>query len=112
MTYSIASLSVLNDYGPFKPDGTVDWVAVAAIAAVMDTNVQHASGAAGDVQNRMQGRLAENLWTAAVPPANGGLESSRGEGFVGLREEEKRDWAGIESGDEEGIWRGTYAFME
>lgn len=115
LTYSIASLSAMNDYGPFHPDGTVDWLAASSIAAVMDANVQFASGRNRNQSDARQvSTFAADLWAAARPPVDGGVESFRGRG-VGegeVEEVEGRDWAGLEKDGEAGVWRGTYAFME
>ncbi|ORX39215.1 hypothetical protein BD324DRAFT_641367 [Kockovaella imperatae] len=93
MVYGASNYSVENDWGPFNPDGTVDWTLVDAVGSVM-------MGNAKDVLF-----MGEDTWRQALPPMSYGIEPTRGWGFNDLSNVE--DWAGVE-----GVWCGSYAFLD
>lgn len=135
VTYSIRNFSRLNEFGPFRPDGSTNWPLVDAIAATMDANVTYVKGHSR-FRHLPVNRWEMAEWRCARPPSESGIESSRPKSLrkaiealdaadgaeestdeteARTSEEDTgkdaakspKDWAGVE-----GIWRGTYAFMD
>lgn len=106
-----------NDWGPFKPDGTVAWSLVDAIGSVMSGSYyegKQLDKADGEVVGNSKDVLAmgEDAWRMALRPLSYGLDAVRGRGFRDLKPPELEpgqvwDWAGVE-----GEWCGSYAFLE
>lgn len=106
ITYNIRNYSHSNDFGPFNPDGTVNWSIVDAIAQTMDANITFVSGKS-PFRGKPNSRHAYRDWGYAKPPVEEGIEGVRGKGWKGLEKDSAGDWAGVD-----GTWRGSYAFME
>ncbi|OCF78871.1 hypothetical protein I204_00815 [Kwoniella mangroviensis CBS 8886] len=99
--YNAKNFEEENDYGPFTPDGKVNWELIDAISSVMMCNAQELIK--GD----------PTAWLPAVQPLSYGVEPVRGWGYTDLKRPDSLadgqvwDWAGIE-----GTWCGCYAFMD
>ncbi|THV06105.1 hypothetical protein K435DRAFT_886375 [Dendrothele bispora CBS 962.96] len=85
--YDFRRYNLENNWGPFLPDGSVNWNHVENIVNVMLMNIRELPGP----------------WMADVPPL--GLEATRAFSAPGNHREE--DWAGVE-----GTWRRYVCFMD
>jgi hypothetical protein len=141
ITYSIVNYNQVNDFGPFYPDGKVNWAVLDAIAGVMDSNVAYVSGRSGAFRpaaGGLQGWEADE-WTRVPFPDRRRMRAVRasdlrvaGGRSAGARPGEDEDeetegttpWretvaattttsdSAVDWAGVEGEWRGTYAFME
>lgn len=127
IAYSIAHYNERNDFGPLRPDGTVNWPVLDAIAAVMDANVSYVSGRSAAFRGRHAQGWEVDEWRRVAFPDRNGLQAVRATALLATSSRKRttrgdvedededesqqdtpvHDWAGIE-----GTWRGTYAFME
>ncbi|ORY33049.1 hypothetical protein BCR39DRAFT_520922 [Naematelia encephala] len=101
VVYNQSNFQPRNDWGPFTPDGKVDWTLLDAIGSVMMANAKDVLA------------MGEESWRQAVLPLSYGLEPVRGWGFNDLRRpadlpaDQVWDWAGVA-----GPWCGSYAFLD
>lgn len=84
LTYNFHSTTAQLDYGPFRPNGRVNWQLLEAVHSVILRNFELAA----------RSRVTFPSGLASNVPL-----------FRGLRD--TSDWAGIE-----GVWFGTYAFLD
>jgi hypothetical protein len=111
--YLVNRFSALNDFGPFHPDGTVDWNTVACVHRIMDANVMYASRRSRlGPEPRTIGSWGAREWMTAQSPGSIGLEGDVGLPLTGLSDEEKKDWAGLLHNGKPSVRRGSYAFID
>ncbi|KAK8844022.1 hypothetical protein IAR55_006815 [Kwoniella newhampshirensis] len=102
VVYSGKNYQEKNDWGPFHPDGKVDWTLVDAISSVMMSNAKEVLDSEDD-----------GSWREAIHPMSFGVEAVRGWGYEHLQrpadlpDGEIWDWA-----DVQGLWCGSYAFLD
>ncbi|OWZ39488.1 hypothetical protein C356_04100 [Cryptococcus neoformans c45] len=103
LVYSQKNFTERNDWGPFTPDGKVDWVLVDALGSVMMSNAQEI----------VHNPEISDHWHDSIMPQSFGVEPTRGWGFshierpLGVADGDVWDWAGVQ-----GSWCGSYAFLD
>jgi hypothetical protein len=89
--YDLRNYRADNNWGPYKSDGSVNWVHVEIIITVISMNILE-----------LPSML---LWTETKPPA--GLEATRAYSTPGSQNRKPEDWAVVE-----GTWRRYICFMD
>lgn len=123
LVYSQKNFTDSNDWGPFTPDGKVDWVLVDALGSVMSESKKFLprlekklidiNTKVSNAQEIVHNPEISDHWHDSIMPQSFGVEPTRGWGFshierpLGVADGDVWDWAGVQ-----GSWYGSYAFLE